>query len=124
MNTMNFDTVRLEKVKFGIVTRLSQDFAIPSNVDWSAESDFLTDDICLRVRQCILAQKLETVKAEWPADWWEALKARFAPAWFLRRWPVRYERRVLEAQALYPKIALPQNEHYMQLSIRHAYEHE
>jgi hypothetical protein len=27
--------------------------------------------------------------AEWPADWWAALKARWFPAWWLRRWPAR-----------------------------------
>jgi hypothetical protein len=26
----------------------------------------------------------------WPADWREAVKERWAPAWALKRWPVRY----------------------------------
>ena len=24
----------------------------------------------------------------WPANWWQALKARFAPRWLLNRYPV------------------------------------
>ncbi|MBN1605857.1 MAG: hypothetical protein JW940_04455 [Polyangiaceae bacterium] len=35
-----------------------------------------------------------------PADWWQALKERWAPKWLLRRWPVR--RRVFDALAFYP----------------------
>lgn len=27
---------------------------------------------------------------EYPKTWWDAVKVRFAPAWFLRRWPVDY----------------------------------
>lgn len=29
------------------------------------------------------------VHEEWPANWWEALKERWFPAWALRRWPVQ-----------------------------------
>jgi hypothetical protein len=31
------------------------------------------------------------LERQWPKDWWEAVKERFAPRWFLKRWPVRYE---------------------------------
>lgn len=27
--------------------------------------------------------------AEYPADWWQALRARFLPKWWLYRWPVQ-----------------------------------
>lgn len=27
---------------------------------------------------------------KWPRDWWEAVKERWAPAWFKERWPVQY----------------------------------
>lgn len=40
-----------------------------------------------------------------PADWWEAVKERWAPAWALRRWPVRY--RFLVPRAYYPGLRLP-----------------
>lgn len=29
------------------------------------------------------------IDEEWPADWWQAFKARWFPAWALRRWPVK-----------------------------------
>ena len=27
---------------------------------------------------------------EYPKTWWDAVKVRFAPAWFLRKWPAEY----------------------------------
>lgn len=44
-----------------------------------------------------------------PADWLEAVKERFFPAWALRRWPVLYRRDVVDVKALYPElnISLP-----------------
>ena len=35
----------------------------------------------------------ETVS--WPADWWQALKLRWFPAWLKRRYPVKMERRTV-----------------------------
>lgn len=40
---------------------------------------------------------------EWPRTWWDAVKERFAPAWFLKRWPVVYCR-VLLGEALAKEI--------------------
>lgn len=44
----------------------------------------------LVARLCyFMAGQKEVCEQRWPADWWEALKQRFAPAWFVQRWPVR-----------------------------------
>lgn len=51
-----------------------------------------------------VAEQREVV-AEYPADWWQALKERFAPTWARRRWPVLNKR--IDMEVLYPKIALP-----------------
>jgi len=51
-------------------------------------------------RECIV---------EYPANWIEALKERFAPKWFLRRWPVLRSR--VDMEVLYPRIALPREQH-------------
>jgi hypothetical protein len=29
------------------------------------------------------------IHRSWPANWWEAVKERFAPQWFKSRWPVK-----------------------------------
>lgn len=39
----------------------------------------------------VLKERL-TIDRQWPADWWQAVRARWFPGWWLRRWPVKYER--------------------------------
>ena len=33
----------------------------------------------------------ELCSYRWPATWWDAVKARWFPAWALQRWPATYE---------------------------------
>lgn len=39
-----------------------------------------------------------------PADWWQAVKDRFAPAWFRDRWPVRFTEVTASLAELYPHV--------------------
>lgn len=39
--------------------------------------------------------------AIYPADWWQAFKARWFPGWALSRWPVKWEKVVI--QHLFPE---------------------
>lgn len=40
----------------------------------------------------------------YPANWWEAVKERFAPAWFRDRYPVTFIQITATAEELYPDI--------------------
>jgi hypothetical protein len=51
--------------------------------------------------------------ARYPKDWWEAVKARFAPGWFLKRYPVQWS--VIDMEVLYPKVAIPRLQHTIRL---------
>ncbi len=50
--------------------------------------------LVLNMQSYVLGKRERTIDVErqWPKDWWEAIKLRFAPQWFLKRWPVQYER--------------------------------
>jgi hypothetical protein len=45
----------------------------------------------------------------YPSDWWEALKERFAPSWFLGKYPVKFTEVTASLEELYPdlEIAIP-----------------
>jgi hypothetical protein len=45
----------------------------------------LLEDPEQRVKKALRAQS-----PRYPADWWQAVKEKWAPRWFLRRWPVRW----------------------------------
>lgn len=47
-----------------------------------------------------------------PADWWQHVKERFAPAWFKTRYPVQYRVEKINVTALYPNISLRDEQEY------------
>ena len=53
--------------------------------------DHLARAWAVKLRRYVLTLGEQTVR--YPADWREAVKARWAPAWFLKRHPVVYEER-------------------------------
>jgi hypothetical protein len=55
----------------------------------------------------------------YPADWWQSLKERFAPAWFRDRYPVRFTEVTASLEELYPEIepALPDKGHVMKINV-------
>ena len=101
----------LERMKLIVLNSISEelldDFAIPPTLEASTMMDWLSDSITLRLKQEVYGRQLDTVEAEWPADWWQAFRQRWFPAWALRRWPVKMHTVRLEAKELYPKLALP-----------------
>ena len=60
----------------------------------------------VQARGRLFYKNLETI--EYPADWWEALKARWLPTWAKRRWPIRY--RHFEINAYYPTVKVADHE--------------
>ena len=53
-----------------------------------------------RLVSYVLAMPKERIRVSehrsWPADWWQAFRERWFPVWWLKRWPVRYERLDIE----------------------------
>jgi len=43
----------------------------------------------------VWAEKVKTETIRWPATWRDAISKRWSPAWFKRRWPVRWDGRVI-----------------------------
>ena len=52
--------------------------------------------------------------ARYPTDWVQAVKARFAPEWFKRRYPV--QEIAIDMHVLYPRVAIPRMGHVIKLS--------
>ena len=98
----------LERMKFVVLQDITEGladlFAYAPTVNISATS-FLADEIVLRVTQEVYGRTMEEVSAEWPADWWQAVKERWAPAWAKARWPVKMKCVRLQAKELYPKFS-------------------
>jgi hypothetical protein len=69
-----------------------------SEFDFSWQVDACIDMLANRLVLTMVAempgvlQERIVVNCEWPRDWWQAFKDRWAPRWFLSRYPVQYEK--------------------------------
>lgn len=68
--------------------------------------------LCVQMIQDVAVQRIPEV-VRYPADWWEAFKARWFPAWALARWPVRET--IYDAKVLYPEVEIPERMHVIRL---------
>lgn len=71
-------------------------------------------DLIQRAAADLLGRK-STESVSYPATWWEHFKHRFAPAWFLKRWPVRLTTWEVDAYALFPELG-PVRQRYLELA--------
>lgn len=46
----------------------------------------------IRVFSCGTFPETVTVHAKWPTDWWQAVRERWLPSWWLKKHPVEYRR--------------------------------
>lgn len=86
----------LEKLRISIEQAISlRDMNFARNhAEMSAQIDDFARALIIRLATYLLAGPEEVrvdVEEKWPADWWQAFRERWAPRWWLRRWPVRYK---------------------------------
>lgn len=67
------------------------------------EVDHAVDSLILRIRAEMLGKHVQD--HIFPADWWQAVKDRWFPAWLKKRCPVRYI--VISRTAVYPELSIP-----------------
>ena len=72
--------------------------------------DETADTFIAQLTWHLAGQTLKDHVIAYPTTWWEHLKERFAPKWFLERWPIKWTVHQYRADALYPSIALPEKE--------------
>lgn len=90
------------------VTKFTECMVFPS-YDWEIERSqtWAPDEVIVRFNASIASQHIDTLEDytfKAPADWWEAVKERWFPAWALKRCPVCYRVDTINVLALYPQI--------------------
>lgn len=111
MEEQEFDGIKvdLEKIKFILITELRKSDVGPliDDVDISLLQTFAREAIAIRVKAHVWGEEYAQKEIRYPADWIEALKARWLPWWAKKRWPVRYCVHNITAMAYYPGISPP-----------------
>lgn len=108
---MNVETKTLELMTIGAtkaISRMQMEHGIGGHFKVTSFLAAETDALILQMVGYLAADHLETVTIVYPRDWWEAVKQRFGPDWFVRRYPVIETRHVVDLKAVYPEIALPE----------------
>ena len=101
---MEITQIQLERIKFSAVRALPPGMD-PDTLDVVVNN--IGESLAVRLTAHLASERLRELSVKYPADWWEAVKERFAPEWFKKRYPVKYTHTVLEARAVYPLISLP-----------------
>lgn len=123
--TLEINSTILEKVKFGMVTRFSEELLHNTEISISS---LIADEFNVRFAASILGQKRvikEKVCYEFPANWFQWLVNDHFPKWYKKRFPVKteyfYKDVEITASALFPELK-PIAENYN--IVYHAKAHE
>lgn len=73
-------------------------------------TNHIADELVFGLTARIANKDLGSFK--YPENWWEAVKERWAPKWFLKKYPVSYT--VYTGKVFYPSIAIPDHREYVQ----------
>ena len=95
--------VLLQRFEYGVQVVLSRRMLRGVEVDIAV--DRITEIMGYVVAGTFRVPGERLAEYRYPRDWWQAVKARFAPHWALARWPVAET--VVEARALYPMLSIP-----------------
>ena len=88
------ERVVLQKIKLAAVTAIARGDGLHdmlANAEFRVAEDWISKMLIAKMTTYVLGMNEKRIQWKCPCDWWEAVKYQFAPAWFLRRWPVRYD---------------------------------
>jgi hypothetical protein len=71
--------------------------------------DSVSDHMVLTLRAELASDSIQDVTIRYPSDWWQALRARWFPASWLRRYPVCETVHHYEAKRVFPDFVYPKN---------------
>ena len=91
---------KLEQMKLGAA----------GNWNVNVMADYMRDATVAQITGYFASQPLiPEINIAYPKDWLEAVKERFAPEWFLKRFPVRYVAHYAKVADLYPEFIVPKS---------------
>jgi hypothetical protein len=64
-------------------------------------------ELLYRLKAVVLGMDQPPITVEMAEDGWEAFKERFFPRWYIKKWPVRKQKLVIDIKVLYPFMKIP-----------------
>ena len=100
------DNVTLKRFRAAVMVKLSQQLmdSVNDEREFDVVANYTADSLSAVLRQSLYGETLEDVTLKYPADWIEAVKERWLPAWAKRHWPIRYTSHHVTIAALHPMV--------------------
>jgi len=100
--------IELERLRFGITKAIDEDaFAHSLSLKAHVYRPENMRAVIIDVVGWVWAQDIGGKSFKWPKDWWQAIRERFLPAWWLERHPVLYHHKTFQVHAAYPTFRPP-----------------
>ncbi len=114
-----FQHVLLEKVRFSC--RRYVDIRVLEDVKLEAFMDGIAQQMVAQLVASILGKCEDHEESQplvIPADWWQAVRERWLPSWWLKRYPVKTKRLMLVKKTTYwricPHVNIPTRERHLE----------
>ena len=97
---VNYREVELEKIRFALDQYISSEL-----LDSELYIDLVGDQIRACIRGFIWGESgsAHYQEIEYPRDWFQAFKARWFPAWLIKRYPIIYHKVIIDVKTIYPE---------------------
>ena len=82
----------VQRVRMAAIAHVSEGLYLNDDIDVAART--VGESLMVQIKAHVLAIPKEriVVNQSWPKDWWQAVRERWCPQWWLRRYPVQYNR--------------------------------
>lgn len=115
------DEIILERIKLNFTNSFTSEQLIAAEALFAqTDRDFMQNTFTAIVRGYLYGEPGPVKIISYPADWVQAFKQRWFPAWAQRRWPVRLITTTINMMTLYPefRISMPRHPHVLKYSVR------
>lgn len=104
--TLSVKQIQLRSVCFCAESKIN-DVMYLHKVSINKFTEQVSRELVLRIQAHVLGYDHAPINLAIAATWWDGIKERFFPKWWLKRWPVRYEKFSINTKLLYPFIKPP-----------------
>lgn len=106
--------IKLEKYLFGDAMNIPIEPGIKT--EFTSE-DYHDGYLLRKIYAEVMGHPLVDIEEKYPADWWQALKERWAPKWLLEKYPVQYKIISIQAAELLAKRKFPEEVTWMKREV-------
>lgn len=104
LDRVNFTEITLQRLMFAANTMLAA--GAYDTLKVSSRFDARLEAMIYELNTMVWARHVGKHSHRWPANWFEAVKERFAPKWFLKEFPVEYRGVTVDAYHSYPELTI------------------